>query len=213
MIKILIVDDHRMFRETLRKVLVSEKVADVLAEAANGNELLKLLDEYHPQIILMDISMPGMDGIEATKKVLEKQPDIKVLTLSQFGDEKYYYSMLEAGTKGFVLKSAGIEELKNAIIEVAKGGSWVSNDLLQKVILNLNTKQKKNNTSEFSDRELEILKFICNGLNNEQISKKINISFDTVRWYRAKLLSKTGCSNTACLVMFAIRNKLIDLHL
>ena len=210
MIEIIIVDDHRMFRETLRRVLVSEKVVDVLAEASNGNELLELLNEHQPQIVLMDISMPDMDGIEATKKTLEKQPDLKILALSQFGDEKYYYSMLEAGAKGFILKSAGIEELKNAIYETAKGGSWVSIDLFQKVILDTKIKQKKNNVPEYTDRELEVLSFICQGLNNEQIAHEINLSFDTVRWYRAKLLSKTGCPNTACLVMHAIKNKLIE---
>jgi DNA-binding NarL/FixJ family response regulator len=208
--KVLIVDDHRMFRETLRKALVTEKIANVLADVSNGKELLELLDQHQPQIILMDISMPVMDGIEATKKALEKQPDVKVLTLSQFGDEKYYYSMLEAGAKGFILKSSGIDELKNAIAEVANGGSWVSGELFQKVVLNLNDKHNKTQASELSDRELNILQHICSGLNNEQIASEINLSFDTIRWYRARLMSKTGCSNTAGLVMYAVKNKLIE---
>ncbi len=211
MIKIVITDDHRMFRESLRKILTIENVAEVIAEASNGIELLELLDEYHPQIILMDISMPGMDGIEATKKAIEKQPDVKVLTLSSFGDEKYYFSMVEAGAKGFVLKSAGIVELKNAIAEIAKGGSWFSTELIQKVITNLNAKPKKKIVSTLSERELEILKLICESLTNEQIAKKINISFDTVKWHRANILDKTACTNTAGLVIYAIRNKLIEI--
>jgi DNA-binding NarL/FixJ family response regulator len=211
MIKIIIADDHRMFRESLRKILTIETVVEVLAEASNGIELLELLDQHKPDIILMDISMPGMDGIEATKKALEKQSQVKVLTLSSFGDEKYYFNMVEAGAKGFVLKSAGLIELQNAITEVAKGGSWFSSELIQKVIANINAKPKKKNASSLSERELEILKFICESLTNEQIAEKINISIDTVKWHRANILSKTGCSNTAGLVIYAIKSKLIEI--
>lgn len=211
MTKIIITDDHRMFRESLRKILTLENVAEVLAEASNGKELLSLLEQHQPDIILMDISMPEMGGVEATKKALEMQPSAKVLTLSSFGDEKYYFSMVEAGAKGFVLKNAGIAELKNAIYEVANGGSWFSSDLLQKVILNLNSKPRKSAMSELSERELEVLKLVCESLTNEQIAEKINISYDTVKWHRANILSKTGCTNTAGLVIFAIRNKLIEI--
>jgi DNA-binding NarL/FixJ family response regulator len=200
-----------MFRESLRKILTIEKVAEVLAEASNGVELLELLDQYRPDIILMDIAMPAMDGIEATKKALEKQPDVKVLTLSSFGDEKYYFSMVEAGAKGFVLKNSGLIELQNAIAEIAKGGSWFSTELIQKVIVNLNAKPKKAKTSIISEREIEILRHICEGLTNEQIAEKINLSIDTVKWHRANILSKTGCSNTAGLVIYAIKNKLIEI--
>jgi DNA-binding NarL/FixJ family response regulator len=211
MIKIIIADDHRMFRESLRKILTIEKVVEVLAEASNGIELLELLNQYQPDIILMDISMPGMDGIEATKKALVKQPDVKVLTLSSFGDEKYYFHMVESGAKGFVVKNAGIVELQNAITEVAKGGSWFSSELIQKVIANINTKPKKNKISTLSERELEILKLICESNTNENIAEKINLSIDTVKWHRANILSKTDCSNTAGLVIYAIKNKLIEI--
>jgi DNA-binding NarL/FixJ family response regulator len=211
MVSIIIADDHKMFRESIRKMLVMEKVAEVLAEAANGEELLKLLDAHSPNIVLMDISMPGMDGIEATKKAIEKQPGLKVLTLSSFGDEKYYFHMIEAGAKGFVLKTSSMAELENAIIEVAKGGSWFSSELLQKIILNFSVKPKKDNTTELTDRETEILQLICKSYTNEQIAEKINLSYDTIKWHRANLLSKTRCPNTAGLVMYAIKNKLVEL--
>jgi len=209
MTSLIIADDHRMFRESLRKILLIEKIADVVAEASNGLELLELLDQYKPNIVLMDISMPEMDGIEATRKAIEKQPNLKVLALSSFGDEKYYYSMLEAGAKGFVLKNAGIVELQNAIVEVAKGGNWFSTDLIQKVIANLYAKPKKTSASLLSDREVEILQLICQSLTNEQIADKLNISFDTVKWHRSNIISKTECTNTAGLVIYAIKHKLI----
>jgi DNA-binding NarL/FixJ family response regulator len=211
MIKIIIIDDHKIFREGLSKILTIEKIADVVGEASNGNELLLLLEKHHPQILLMDISMPEMDGIEATRKALKKQPDIKVIALSSFGEEKYYFSMIEAGAKGFVLKTAGIVELQSAIEEVANGGSWLSADLMQKIIANFNSRPKRGVASVLSERELEILKLICGSFTNEKIAEKLNISIDTVKWHRANMLTKTGCVNTAGLVIFAIRNKVIEI--
>lgn len=209
MIKILLADDHKIFRESLRKLLSVEKIAEVIGEAGDGKQLLALLDQHSPDLVLMDISMPVMDGIETAKKALEKYPDLKILTLSSFGDEKYYYKMVEAGVKGFVLKNSGISELEQAIREVAEGGSWFSNELLQKVIISISKAASKE--TEISDREVEILKFICDGLTNDQIAEKIHLSPDTIKWHRNNLLSKTGCSNTAALIIYAIKNKLIDI--
>lgn len=211
MIKILIADDHRMFRESLRNILTTEKVAEVLDEAENGEDLLNLLNVYQPDIVLMDIAMPVMNGIEATKKIMKKQPGVKVLALSGFDDEKYYFSMVEAGAKGFVLKNSGIAELKNAINEVYKNNSWFSSELLQKVIAKLNTKPKKNKEGALSERELEVLKLICESLTNEQIADKLNLSFETIKWHRSNILSKTNCTNTAGLVIYAIKNELIEI--
>jgi len=212
MIKLIIADDHRMFRESIRKVVTIDNIAEVIAEASNGVELLTLLEKHSPDLILMDISMPEMNGIEATKKILEKYPLIKVLILSSYGDDKYYYSLLEAGAKGFVLKHAGITELKNAIEEVYKGGSWFSSELIQKVIANINAKTKNNNEPALTEREVVILKLICESFNNEQIAKKIHVSVDTVKWHRANILSKTESINTAGLVIYAIKNNLIQLN-
>lgn len=211
MIKLIITDDHAMFRESISKMLTLKKTAEIIAEAGNGKELLALLDNYKPDLVLMDIAMPEMDGIEATKKAIEKQPGLKVLTLSSWGDEKYYFHMLEAGAKGFVLKNASLNELEKAIIEVAKGGSWFSSELLQKVILNISSKPKKEIETDLSDRELEILKLICENLTNEQIADKVNLSYDTVKWHRANILSKTGCNNAVGLLLFALKKKLIEI--
>lgn len=210
MITVIIADDHRMFRESLKKILALEKIAEVVAEAENGKELLELLDVYKPDIVLMDIAMPEMNGVEATKKALKKQPNVKILALSGFDDDKYYYSMVEAGVKGFVLKNSGIAELKNAIIEIYNNNSWFSSELMQKVIAKLNTKNKKSSSIDLSDREMEILRLICQSLTNDQIAAKLNLSSETVKWHRSKLLEKTGCINTAGLVMFAIKNQLIE---
>jgi DNA-binding NarL/FixJ family response regulator len=206
MLKIILVDDHKIFREGIKAMLSGEGIAEIIGDFGNGKKFLEFLPNLQPDLILMDISMPVLDGIEATKKAMEINPDFKIIVLTSFGDEKYYYKMIEAGVKGFLLKSTDIDELEKAILEVSEGGVWFSNKLLQKIITSIN----KNKEINFSDREIEILKFICEGLTNEQIAKKINLSYDTVRWHRSNLLSKTNCSNTASLVMFAIKNRIIE---
>lgn len=209
MIKVILADDHKIFRESLRKMLVSESIADVIAEAGNGKQLLDLLEEHTPDVVVMDISMPVMDGVETTKIALQKNPQLKILTLSSFGDEKYYYKMVEAGVKGFVIKSSGISELEQAITEIHEGGCWFSNELLRKVIVNIGKSPAKE--LEVSDRELETLKLICDGHTNDQIAEKLHLSPETIKWHRNNLLSKTGCNNTAALVMYAIKNGLIHI--
>jgi DNA-binding NarL/FixJ family response regulator len=209
MVKVIIVDDHKIFRESLSKLLAVEKIAEVIAEAGDGRQLLEMLDKYTPDLIIMDISMPNMDGIETTKKALEKKPELKVLTLSSYGDEKYYHKMVEAGAKGFVLKNSGISELERAINEISNGGTWFSNELLRKVIINISKSPTKE--IEISERELEILKYICDGLTNDQIAEVIHLSPDTVKWHRNNLLAKTRCNNAAALVLYAIRHKLIEI--
>ncbi len=209
MIKIILVDDHIIFREGIRTMLTAEGIAEVIAEANNGKEFLELLNTHNPDLVLMDISMPIMDGVEASKKAIEINPELKILTLSSFGEEQYYYQMIDAGVKGFLLKNTNIAELEQAIYEVSKGGTWFSNELLRNVIKSMNTVKTKEH--EFTEREVEVLKHICEGLTNEQIAAQINLSYDTVRWHRSNLLSKSNCSNTAALVMYAIKNKIIEM--
>jgi DNA-binding NarL/FixJ family response regulator len=216
-IKILLVDDHDMFRDGVKLLLSSSDVAEVVAEAKNGKEFLNQVDKVKPDVVLLDISMPEMDGIEASKIAHEKFPGLKILALTMFGDEKYYYQMIQYGIKGFVLKSSGISELMNAIKEVAIGGNYFSNELLYKLISNLNSAQHQGNTKEgphekISKRELDVLREIAGGLSNEEIGDKLHISSTTVRTHRSNLLMKTGSNNTASLIMYAIKNKIIEVN-
>lgn len=211
MYSVIIVDDHRMFRESLKKMLQMEGFVKVMGEASTGSEFLKMLATHTPDVVLMDISMPEMDGVEATRKALEIQPDLKVLTLSSFGDERYYYSMIESGVKGFVLKSSGIHELLQAIEEVSSGGSWFSNELLRKVISSIGKSTNKNVKNELTDKEVEVMRFVCEGYTTEQIAKDLNLNYETVKSIRDGILKKTNSPNTAALVMYAIRNSLIEI--
>lgn len=208
--KVILVDDHRLFREGIKSLISTEEIADVIAEAENGKQFLELLEHHEPDLVLMDISMPEMDGVEAARKAIERKPDLHILTLSSFGDEEYYYKMIDAGVKGFVLKNAGIAELERAIREVAEGETYFSNELLRKIITNLGKNSKPKADSLLTKREVEVLQLICNGLTNEEIGEKLHLSTETVKGHRSKLLDKTESRNTAGLVMYAIKNKIIE---
>lgn len=213
-IKIILVDDHKMFREGLKYALAAINKFEVVAEAGNGEEFLALLENHSPDIVLIDIAMPKLSGYDATIKAIEKYPDLKIIALSMFGEEEFYYKMIYAGVKGFVLKQSSCDELEIAIKSVFKGDNYFSQELLRNVIVNMN----KNNiilkgikqTIELTARETELLTLICNGQSNAEIAEKLHISQRTIEGYKSKLLSKTGTKNTANLIMFAIKNKLIE---
>jgi DNA-binding NarL/FixJ family response regulator len=209
---VVIVDDHNLFRNGLKILLTTSGNFNVVAEAENGREFLDLLTHIQPDIVLMDIDMPVLDGIEATKEALKKYPDLKVITLSMFGEEEYYYKMIEAGVKGFLLKNSDINEVKNALMTVWQGGKYFSQELLYNVVKNIRSSHKEQELTEaLSEREIEVLVQICNGLSNSEIADNLHISKRTVDKHRANLLDKTHSKNTAHLVMFAIKNKLIDI--
>lgn len=210
---IIIVDDHMIFRQGLIALVSGQNIACVIGEASNGKEYLELLVNLKPDLVLMDIDMPHMNGVEATEKSLEMLPDLKIIAFTMFSDEDYYYKMIDLGVRGFILKSSGIQELQNAIHQVMSGESYFSNELLRKIINRLGRKNKEN-TSEniaLTDRELEILQHICLGLNNDEIAQKLFISTKTVKRHRANLLEKTECKNTPSLILYAIKNKIVTL--
>ena len=211
-IKIFIVDDHDIFRNGIKLLLSSGQVAEVIGEAVNGQEFLNVAGSINPDVVLMDIAMPVLDGIEATKRVHEKHPDLKILVLTMFDEEKYYYQMIQSGVKGFILKSAGINELLKAITEVHLGNYYFSSEIIEKVVNSLPkiTSLSELESKGLTKREKEVLQLIAVGKTNEEISNALNISTTTIRTHRANLISKTGCANTASLVMFAIKNKMVE---
>jgi len=209
--KVIIVDDHDMFRQGVITLLNNTNTIEVVAEARNGKEFIDFMDLHQVDAVLMDIAMPVMDGIEATRLSIEKNAEMKILALSMFGDEEYYLKMVKAGVKGFVLKTSGINELEKAILEVSNNQSYFSNELLRQIIANFNDQSSKNNTTQsiLSHRETDVLRLVVDGLSNEEISKRLNISLPTVKTHKANLLSKTGCNNSASLVMYAIKHKIV----
>ncbi|MDY0098586.1 MAG: response regulator transcription factor [Bacteroidales bacterium] len=210
-IKIIIADDHQLFRNGLKILLNSFQDLEVVGEASNGEEFLKILGTTKADIGLMDINMPVMDGIEATRKGLKICPEICIIALSMYGEEDYYYKMVDAGVKGFLLKDSGINEVNEAIHSVNNGGSYFSQELLYNVIRRIKNRENENKSASLSKREKEILVKICEGLSNQEIAEALFISKRTVDKHRANLLGKTNSKNTASLILYAIKNKLIEI--
>ena len=210
-IRIIITDDHQLFRNGLKILLNSFTDFEVTGEASNGEEFLKLIQSVNADIALMDINMPEMDGIEATRRATKLIPGINIIALSMYGEEEYYYRMVDAGAKGFLLKDSDIKEVREAILTVVKGGSYFSQELLYHVIQKFKHREQETKSANLSKREKEILSKICEGLSNQEIADTLFISKRTVDKHRANLLGKTNSKNTASLILFAIKNKLIEI--
>ena len=208
-IRVAIADDHEIFRKGLRIILNEIDELKVIGEAQNGHELFEILKHHEVDVILMDIRMPVMDGIEATKKVVEKYPQIKVIALTMFEEISYFNQMVEAGANGFLLKKTNKDELYRAILQVMQDETYFSEEFIS----NVNKTQKpKSRISgiELTEREQEVLDLICKGMSNTEISKFLGLSARTVDGHRAHLLEKTGAKNSPHLVMFAIKNGLTE---
>lgn len=213
LIKIIIVDDHTIFRDGLKSLLSQINGFEVISEAENGVDFINQLESLNPDLVLMDISMPQMDGIEATEKALKKNHNLKIIALSSYSDHVYYYKMIKAGVLGFVQKNVGKEELEEAIRLVAEGENYFPQDVLRNMIFNIGNKGSNSILSNeiiLSKREQEVLYLICQGFTNNEIANKLSISPKTVDNHRTNLLSKTDTKNTAHLVMFSIKNHLVE---
>ncbi len=213
-IRTILVDDHKMFREGLKFILSEIKNLRVVGEASDGNEFLEMLNSHHADLVLMDISMPKVDGVEATEQALKINPKLKVIALSMFGDEDYYNKMINAGVKGFILKESGSHELEIAIRSVMNGEHYFSQKLLTEIIMNLNASTEKRvnlpDQVHITRREKEVLKLVCSGLSNHEIADRLHISVRTVEGHKTSLIDKTGVKNSTCLVIHALKNKLVD---
>lgn len=210
-LKIYLVDDHKLFREGLKLLLSTQDFIQHIYEASDGREFLENLKMVDCDVVLMDIEMPEINGIEATREALKIKPGLKIIVLSMYGDEQYYYQMIDAGAKGFMLKNSGIDNVITAIRKVAVGENFFSEELLFNILNSMrDTKAPEIHDNELSEREMEILYHVCKGKSNQEIADELFISKRTVDKHRANLLSKTGCRNTAALVMYAIKNKMID---
>jgi DNA-binding NarL/FixJ family response regulator len=206
--KVFIVEDHAIFREGLKRVIAEMDDVELIGEAENGATFLEQLKKCSPDIVLMDIQMPVMDGLEATERALKYDPSLKILVISMFGEEEYVYSMVEKGVSGFILKTSGIQDLERAIKRICNGQQYYSEEimgLLVKKVRQIDSVEK----IVFTEKEMEVLRMLCKGSSNNEIAEKLFLSIRTVEGYRNKLLQKTGSTNVINLVIFALRNKLV----
>ena len=210
-VKIAIVEDHELFREGIVSLLEKNKNYQIIGKFSNGKAFLESIDTSLPDIVLMDISMPEMDGITATQKSLQKFPGLKILTLTMFDDYFHYQEMLSAGVKGFILKDAAVAELENAIEALLEDKTYFSNNLLQNLIHRLYGKNDAiANKLAFTERELNLVKLISQGFSNKDIAQKLFLSVKTVESNKSKLFEKVNVKNSLELMAFAIKNKLTE---
>ncbi len=186
---------------------------DVVADMGSGEEFLAALPALDVDVVFMDISMPGIDGCETTRRALRLNDRLRIITLSMYGDEQYYSQMMESGASGFVLKDSDIEEVYASVDAVSEGDSYVCEALMRTLTRNMSVTPIDATSDEdaLSDREIEILVEVCRGLSNQEIADKLFISKRTVDKHRANILEKTGCKNTANLVVYAIKNRLVEI--
>ena len=208
--RIVLVDDHSLFRNGLRGLLDRCEGYRVVAEAASGEEFLALLPELEADVVFMDFSMPGIDGARTTERALAQRSELKIIALSMFGDESYYQRMVQAGARGFLLKDSDIADVLQAIDTVEAGGSYFSPQLLTSLTGRMHAREDAPD-EQLSEREREILVAVCRGLSNQEIADELFISKRTVDKHRANILEKTGCKNTASLVVYAIRYGIVDI--
>lgn len=213
-ITVAIADDHQLFRKGVIYSLSAYKQIRFVAEADNGDELLHCLAKHRIQVVLMDLKMPGKDGIETTKIISRDYPDIKVLVVSMQEDERFVYHLMENGAHGYLLKNAEPQEMLKAIKEVVEKGYYL-NDFVNRVLLRgAGQKQKSLPPLEqdmvLSDREKMVLRLICMEFTAQEIAQKMELSSRTVEAIKDRLMDRFGAKNTAGLVFFAVRNDLID---
>lgn len=214
MIKIVLVEDLPIVLEGLKLLINKVKDFEIVAEFNNGKEFTDNLAGLETDVVLTDINMPVMDGIMATKLALSLKPSLNIIALSMHNDRKYYYEMITAGAKGFVLKQSTAIELETAIREVHTGGNYFSPELLRTVIIEMQGIEKelineKRELLKISERENQILELLCTGATNKEISEQLFISVRTVEATKSRLMEKTNTRNNASLIIWAIKNKLV----
>lgn len=210
-IKIIIADDHTMFLQGIVSLLESEENITILGKAENGNEVLKIMENCIPDIILLDISMPEMDGIEVSKIVKQKYPLVKILIVSTHSNTQMIAKLIRIGIDGYLLKNAEKKELLHAIQTIQNGAVYFCKEAAEKNDdNNSKIKSETSQITELSSREKEILVLIAQEFTGNEIAEKTNISLNTVNTHRRNLLSKLNVKNTAGLVKYAIEYGLLD---
>lgn len=209
-IKIIIADDHRVFIAGMIALLKEFPEMKVIAEAENGVQLVELVEKHQPDLVLTDIQMPLKDGIEATREIHKRFPEMKIIALSMMNESIYIKKMLEAGASGYILKTVNKEELISSIRKVAAGEKYFSQEVTAQLMNNFSEKSSQSNPADvLTKREKEILALIAQGLTDKEIAEKVFLSPLTITTHRKNILSKLGLKNKVELTRFAMENKFI----
>lgn len=209
--RIAIADDHQIVLDGLKALIREYADFELIADANNGQEMVKLVNTLKLDLVLMDIDMPIMNGIQATQEIKKTHPDIKILILSMHNEKGVIQKVMEAGADGYILKNSDHKELLDAVRKVASGQKYFSSDVTMTLLNPSNGQSSEDNKvlSELTEREIEILKLIAEGFSNKEIGDKLFISHRTVDTHRTNLMKKLDVHNIAGIIKFAIKNKLV----
>jgi DNA-binding NarL/FixJ family response regulator len=211
MIRVFIADDHSIVRGGIRRILEDQVDLRIVGEAADGQEAMRKILETDPDVILLDISMPGMDGLDVTKQLKAINPKVRILILTMHAEEQYAPRLMRAGAMGYVTKHAAPEELCKAIHAVHAGGRFISPTLAENMAWRyLSDKEDLTPAEYLSDRELQVLRLLAKGNTNQEIAKFLHLSVKTIDTYRSRVLEKLNLRNNAELTLFAVENGLIE---
>lgn len=210
-IKVLLVDDHEMVRIGLAAVLGTEDQIEVVGEASNGLEGIRLALEYRPDVVLMDLVMDGMDGIETTRKLLQQHPDCKVIVLTSYLDDEKMYPVIEAGAFSYLLKTSRASEIAQAIRAAARGQSILESQVAAKMMNRFRQpKQEAAPHEELTDREMEVLRLIAKGKSNQEVADDLFIGVKTVKFHVTNILAKLGVEDRTQAAIYAFKNGLAE---
>jgi len=212
-IRVLVVDDHPVVRKGLIAMLETEPEIELVGEASNGEEAVEKVAELKPQVVLMDLVMPGMDGIEATRQIKQIAPEVNILVLTSFSTNDKVVPSLNAGALGYLLKDSNPTDLMHAIRQVAQGEAWLHPAVTRQVLRQLNKMEEPEEpTEKLTDRELEVLKYMARGYNNQEIARLLVVSAATVHTHVSRILAKLNVTSRTQAVIYAMRNGLVPME-
>ena len=210
-IKVLLVDDHEMVRIGLSAVLSTEEGLEIVGEAGNGEDGIRLAQEYKPDVVMMDLVMEGMDGGETTRRIMEILPDCKVIVLTSYVDDDKLYPVIEAGAFSYLLKTSRASEIADAIRAAARGQSVLEPQVTAKMMNRLRQPQRRETAhEELTEREMEVLRLIAQGKSNQEIADALFIGVKTVKFHVTNLLAKLGVEDRTQAAIYALKNGLMD---
>jgi DNA-binding NarL/FixJ family response regulator len=210
LIKILIADDHPVVRMGMKHILEKDKDILVEDEASNGAEVLKKISKKDFDVILLDISMPGRDGLDILKQIKEQKPDLPVLVLSMYPEKQYAIRVLKTGASGYLTKKSAPYELITAIRKVSVGSKYISPSVAERLAFYVETDANKNPQETLSNREYQVMCMICSGKSTKEISEELCLSIQSISTYRFRILEKMNLKNNTELILFAVKNNLIE---
>ncbi|MFB3779305.1 MAG: response regulator [Bryobacteraceae bacterium] len=212
-VRVLLADDHGLVRRGLHYLLERSQGFQVVGEASDGREAVKMSEELGPDVVVMDIAMPNLNGIEATSQIVKKNPAVGVIILSMHSDESYLVRALSAGAKGYLLKDSAEADLIRAVRAVSQGRPFFSTAIAESLLEDYMRRLKQHNLTDsydlLTDREKEVLQLLAEGKSNKEVATLLDLSLYTVETHRSNLMQKLGLHNTAEIVLYAVRKKII----